>query len=188
MNNTKNNVIAVKKWRKNLKKRMVEAFGNACGICGYSKENYALDFHHLNPKEKDFTFSRIRANPKSWDKIVIELRKCVLLCSNCHREVHAGTTKIPDNISRFNEEYTIYKKKDKKIDKNKCPVCGDLKPIKHKTCSQNCARIKNQKINWEDINLKELMKKHSNVVIGKMLGVSETTVRKHIIKNNLKRI
>jgi hypothetical protein len=47
----------------------------------------ALIFHHLDPSHKDFT---IGGKSKSWNKIQSELDKCVLLCANCHAEVHAG--------------------------------------------------------------------------------------------------
>ena len=47
----------------------------------------ALDFHHLNPKEKDFNLSNRNLN-MDWDVIKEELDKCILVCSNCHREIH----------------------------------------------------------------------------------------------------
>ena len=43
----------VKQWRNNVKNRLVEAFGGECGICGYNKCNRALQFHHLDPEEKE---------------------------------------------------------------------------------------------------------------------------------------
>lgn len=46
-----------------------------------------MDFHHINAIEKDFTIS---ARMTSWEAIERELKKCVLLCSRCHREVHEG--------------------------------------------------------------------------------------------------
>ena len=100
---------AVKNWRNKTKERIVEAFGGGCGICGYNKSHRALSLHHLNPNEKDFSFSKIRANPKSWEKIVLELRKCVMVCSNCHMEIHDGILEVPKDIIRFNEEFSLYK-------------------------------------------------------------------------------
>ncbi len=46
-----------------------------------------MDFHHLDPLEKEFTLS---ARMTSWSRIKRELDKCVLLCARCHREVHDG--------------------------------------------------------------------------------------------------
>ena len=71
-----------------LKKLMVEYKGGSCIICGYNKYLGALEFHHLNPKEKDFNLSHMKRYTFD-DKIKNELDKCVLVCSNCHREIHA---------------------------------------------------------------------------------------------------
>jgi len=62
--------------------------GGCCEICSYSKYQGSLDFHHRNPEEKDFSISSLKL--KKLDGIVKkELDKCMLLCSNCHREEHA---------------------------------------------------------------------------------------------------
>ena len=96
----------VKKWRAQTKERIVSAMGGSCIICGYNKCHSALDLHHLDPKQKTFGFGAIRGNPKSWDKIVIELRKCVLLCRNCHGEYHEGLFLIPEDAPKFNEAFS----------------------------------------------------------------------------------
>lgn len=70
-----------------LKERAVAFLGGACQICGYSRCPTALDFHHIEPGLKDFTIGgRVKWNAA----LEAELMKTVLLCSNCHREVHAG--------------------------------------------------------------------------------------------------
>lgn len=58
---------------------------NGCAICGYDKCAAALNFHHVNPKDKKFLVSPITISRKD---IFEELQKCILLCSNCHREIH----------------------------------------------------------------------------------------------------
>lgn len=100
----------VKRWRKRCKERIITAMGGSCCICKYNKCQSSLALHHLDPKKKDFRFGGIRANPKSWDKIVDELRKCVLVCHNCHNEIHEGMTKVPLNAPKFNEEWKDYSK------------------------------------------------------------------------------
>lgn len=70
-----------------LKLRAIEYKGGKCCSCGYNKYFGALDFHHRNPKEKDFLLSRHRSF--SFEKIKSELDKCDLLCKNCHSELHA---------------------------------------------------------------------------------------------------
>jgi hypothetical protein len=67
----------------------LEVFGElTCKICGYNKCEKALEFHHINPEEKEYKISDL----KSESEIVIkqELQKCIILCANCHREVHHG--------------------------------------------------------------------------------------------------
>ena len=78
----------VKSFRKRKKQKAVDYKGGKCQICGYNRCNESLTFHHLDPKLKDFSI----ANSRSWgfDRIKSELDKCVLLCSNCHSEVHQG--------------------------------------------------------------------------------------------------
>lgn len=72
-----------------LKKQMVDYKGGCCSICGYNKYVGALEFHHLNPKEKDFNLAHMKKYTFN-DKVKNELDKCVLVCSNCHREIHAN--------------------------------------------------------------------------------------------------
>ena len=86
---------AVKRWRLNTKDRMVQAMGGKCQCCGYNKTNKALAFHHIDPDKKDMGFGDTRANPKSWQKIIIELKKCILVCHNCHSEIHDGIENYP---------------------------------------------------------------------------------------------
>lgn len=95
------NTQKVDAYRKRLKLRMVEAFGSKCGVCSYNKCVHALEFHHLDPSQKEFGFAKRWS--RAWAKLVVELQKCVLLCSNCHKEYHAGILKIPENVQRFDE-------------------------------------------------------------------------------------
>jgi len=63
--------------------------GSSCVDCEltYPHTPYPVfDFHHLEPTEKDVDWTKLRL--RSWDKIILELDKCVLLCSNCHRIRH----------------------------------------------------------------------------------------------------
>jgi hypothetical protein len=72
--------------RRKLKKMLVEHKGGCCSQCGYNKSMAALDFHHLDPNEKEFSIGR--AYTKTLDSTLKELDKCIILCSNCHRELH----------------------------------------------------------------------------------------------------
>lgn len=72
--------------RRAIKKMLIEYKGGKCEHCGYDKCMRALEFHHLNPNEKDFGLSRCLS--KSISSLKKEVDKCILLCSNCHAEEH----------------------------------------------------------------------------------------------------
>jgi len=58
-----------------------------CSRCGYNKHPVCLDFHHINEKEKLFRLSQFQLF-RTMDKIKAEIKKCIVLCSNCHRLEH----------------------------------------------------------------------------------------------------
>lgn len=78
---------SVRAWRQRAKARAVEFLGGKCQNCGYNRCLRALAFHHRDPRKKDFGIS---SRCISWGSMVKELKKCVLLCSNCHMELHDG--------------------------------------------------------------------------------------------------
>lgn len=71
-----------------MREALINQRGGKCEICGYSKCIEALEFHHLDPKQKDFSISNTGGTP-SFEKMKEEVDKCQLLCANCHREEHA---------------------------------------------------------------------------------------------------
>ncbi len=85
---------AVTKRRHKLREMAREYKGGKCMLCGYKRCPGALEFHHKDPKKKEFAIS-VRGLTRSWEKIQKELEKCVLICANCHREVHAGIAQLP---------------------------------------------------------------------------------------------
>lgn len=86
-------VEAVQRRRDKIKELAIQYKGGKCCICGYNKYKGALDFHHLDPNEKDFGIGS-KGYTRGWESIKKELDKCILVCSNCHRELHAGLLKI----------------------------------------------------------------------------------------------
>ena len=74
--------------RRAMKKQAVKEKGGKCSICGYNKCIEALQFHHLDFSEKEFPLSN--GNTRSWDKYKKELEKCILVCGNCHVELHVA--------------------------------------------------------------------------------------------------
>ena len=91
------NTEAVESWRKRKKKALVEYKGGKCQCCGYSKCIEALEFHHLDPNIKSFTIS---GKSKSFNSLKNEVDKCILVCSNCHKEIHAGLINIDTIINQ----------------------------------------------------------------------------------------
>ena len=82
--------------RRRAKQRAVDALGGRCQGCGLAVPVAAFEFHHLDARTKDFAISADGV-PRRWELIVAELAKCVLLCANCHREVHAGVRELFDD-------------------------------------------------------------------------------------------
>jgi len=68
------------------KQKAVAYKGGKCEKCGYNKCIAAMDFHHINPDDKMYDVKDIMA--RKWETIKSEIEKCMLLCSNCHREEH----------------------------------------------------------------------------------------------------
>ncbi len=59
----------------------------SCAKCGDSR-GYVLDFHHLDPTQKENNIARMVSNRYELDRVYDEIKKCIVLCSNCHREFH----------------------------------------------------------------------------------------------------
>ena len=76
------NGLKVREWFLELKK------GLKCNRCGFSHPA-ALDFHHINPTTKSFRRSDVSPSEKNREKILDEIKKCEVLCANCHRIEHA---------------------------------------------------------------------------------------------------
>jgi predicted HNH restriction endonuclease len=80
------------------KARAVAIMGDACRTCGRSAPRVMFEFHHRIASEKAFGISE-DGIMRSWPKVVAELQKCVMLCANCHREVHAGVRELDKRLA-----------------------------------------------------------------------------------------
>jgi hypothetical protein len=75
-----------------LRKRADEdKIQRGCKICGYNKSTVALEWHHHSDDKLENPSNLLK---RSWEAYMAEVEKCILLCTNCHREVHAGVTKL----------------------------------------------------------------------------------------------
>jgi hypothetical protein len=82
------NSCRVTYYRNKTKQKAVEYKGGSCTFCGYDKCLNALQFHHIDPNKKEFSIGSYSFN--KFDNLIDELDKCVLVCANCHAEIHAG--------------------------------------------------------------------------------------------------
>ena len=70
------------------KRILVAELGGCCSICGYKKNLSALTFHHINPEEKNFQLDLRSLSNRKQARIDKEVKKCILVCQNCHSEIH----------------------------------------------------------------------------------------------------
>lgn len=87
--------IYQEKRRGPVKDRLLSYKGGKCISCGYNKCSAALDFHHIDQDSKSFDIGKSSKN-MNFDKIKNEIDKCVILCANCHRELHNGFLSLKD--------------------------------------------------------------------------------------------
>ena len=98
------------RWAKRI--RAINLLGGRCNSCGESDIRF-LEFHHKNPDDKDDGISYLTKG--RWSKIENEIKKCVLLCRNCHGEFHCiNSTRLNEAKSKFLEIRG----------QNKCSMCG----------------------------------------------------------------
>ena len=71
-----------------------------CAKCGENRF-YTLDFHHIDPSIKDKSVARMTSNCNRIEDIQKEIAKCIILCSNCHREFHYLENKQHITIDEF---------------------------------------------------------------------------------------
>lgn len=182
--NSKNVIKHIKKRKTDL----INVLGNKCCICGFDKFQEALEFHHVNPEEKELKLS---ANMMvALDRQIKEARKCVLVCANCHRGIHAGYYQIPDNYQQFfNEEQAQYllqqNEEIKHGKKHYCQRCGKILSTNASYCVE-CSHIMQQKVdrpNREE--LKQLIRTQPFTQIAKKYGVTDNAIRKWCIKEHL---
>lgn len=186
------NSESVMSFVKRRKSNLIKVFDSKCCICGFDKFQEALEFHHVNPEEKEFSIGGSHTITKSLEKQLTEMKKCILVCANCHRGIHQGYYSIPTDYQNFyNEEvanqlleelYFVNGKKEWV-----CQSCGA--PISYgaqycEPCSKIARRIVERPSREE---LKVLIRSTSFLQIGKIYGVSDNAVRKWCDSYNLPR-
>ena len=176
----------MKNHRRKRKKDIIYIMGDKCCICGYNKCQSALELHHLKPEEKDFTIGQTLN--KDLEIILKELQKCILVCANCHREIHSGLIESLNNTSfiqsRANE---ILTQKNKLITHQVfyCKNCGNICSKKDSFCLKCSNLLKRQIKRPSREVLKDLIRNKSFSMIGRIYNVSDNAIRKWCISMGL---
>lgn len=184
-------VESVDKRRKQLRHEIVLYKGGKCEICGYDKCEAALEFHHLNPEEKEFQLSC--GNTYSIEKLKKEADKCILVCANCHREIHDKInndkyqSKINQYLDDWDKQFDIEQiKKDinDKLTQKEIALKNNLSiPTLRYYLKKNNIVMKEKRV-YDIQDMIVLMKKYKNYTkVGKELGISDNAVKKRFKKH-----
>lgn len=181
---------AVTNFRRRRKANLVKVLGSKCSLCGYDNCIGALEFHHIEPESKSYQLSA--GNCHSLEEDLEEAKKCLLVCANCHREIH--TTDKYDGVNLFDYQNFDFQMAQDLLDElkpteRKCYQCGAS--ITRKSQSGLCeacankARRKTERPLREE--LKKLIRTTSFVEIGRQFSVSDNAIRKWCDAYNLPR-
>jgi hypothetical protein len=184
MKKARKRVIA-NRHRRKLKETLVSHKGGKCEICGYDKSMRALQFHHTDPNQKDFGIGRRTVS--DLDKILKEIDKCRLLCSNCHLEEHEQLDQIKQqelenfvDIPTRDGKWTCLKCGERFIPVGKerrCKSC--LTPVTTKVQKQ----VSRKRVNWPEDNLLQAMVLEKPLIhVAVDIGISDNAVRKRCLK------
>ena len=175
---------------KKRKRDLISLFGSQCCICGFNAFQEALEFHHIDPQTKSFGLTDSNAATKALEKQLEEARKCVLLCANCHRGLHAGHLELPENVKDFFNEARARKLLEAKwqIKHNQikyCARCGIEISRNAKYCLE-CRALLSRKVDRPSREeLKKLIREKPFTHIAQEYSVSDKAVRKWCIAYNL---
>ena len=174
--------------RARLKLAAVNLCGGKCTRCGYDELPWVMEFHHTDPSKKEFGISDVS---KSWNDIQEELKKCEMLCANCHRAEH---TKQQNDLLLLEEVYNycgpmnlgdkfrpqniniIQNKKNKIPQQLHCMDCN--KKIKNAIRCKDCAFLSRRKFEVSKEELAKLVWEKPTTQIAQLFKVSDNAVAK----------
>lgn len=170
------------------KQRAVDYKGGKCQKCGYSKCLNALEFHHTDPSRKDFTVAGKR---RPWEDLRIELDKCLLLCSNCHREHHEALVdsehalKLLEIRKHIPDRGSAPKKETRTCTRCSTPFETYPSTGKH-FCSRSCKASAQHAVAWpSDSDLSELLRTCTKTKVAQDIGVDIKSLRYYCRLRNI---
>jgi hypothetical protein len=162
------------------KMKLVLMMGGKCSMCGYSKNFSALALHHTNPPLKKFEINLKSLSKHSWQTILDEAQKCILVCLNCHSELH-----YPDNLMAavLSDADKVTSETARKPE-NFCCDCGTLLAVKTSVRCPTCQCRHREKVDWPDSAiLLGMIRNSSFSAVAREFGVSDNALR-HRLKHH----
>ena len=170
---------------KRRKGNLIKVFGCKCCICGFDKWQSALEFHHVNPEEKEFSITT-DTTTKAIEKQLEELKKCILVCANCHRGIHSNNISVPNNWKDFYDENVAKQLiEEAHAKKYYCKICGKEKSRNGILCAECASKAARHAERPDRNTLKQLIRETPFVKIGLMYNVSDNAIRKWCIAMKL---
>ena len=165
----------VTEFRRRRKAELVYIMGGGCSLCGYNKNIAALEFHHIDPSNKKYGISS--KNCHNWEEDANEVRKCILLCANCHREIeNSSYTELHSSFDelKYSEltEKKLYKEKN-------CKRCGEKLVSGAENYCKECfhfMRRTTERPTRDDF--KKLLRENTMKSLGSMYGITDNSIRK----------
>ena len=182
---------ATSEYRRRRKLNLIQVCGNKCNICGYDKLTGALEFHHIDPTLKQYGIAE-NGTCHDIEVDLQEIKKCILVCANCHREIHQGlyTQEQLYMYQIYNMEIaqTLIKQRNAVLygTPRYCKNCGRKISYGAELCS-DCAAQERRivKVRPDRETLKLLIQQFNFTELGKQFGVSDNAIRKWCKVENL---
>lgn len=182
----------VTNYRRRRKNNLIQICGGKCCICGYNKTNSALEFHHIDPKEKEYGIAQ-GGTCHDLEKDLQEIQKCILVCANCHREIHDGLYNEEQlkSLQVYNKEIANQLRQDKINLQTKtihiCTSCGrEISRYSKSGLCEKCVRKTSRIVERPSREeLKDLIRNKPFTQIGKIYGVSDKAIVKWCKIENL---
>lgn len=186
------NVDKVTEFRRRRKENLARVLGSKCSLCGYDRCIGALEFHHIEPENKGYQLSS--GNCHNLENDLKEAEKCILVCSNCHKEIH--NSNIYNDIDLWN--YQVYNydfankllyEQNKNLEEKHCLNCGvSISKYSNGLCPQCAAlerRVVKERPSREE--LKKLIRELPFTKIAEIYNCTDNSIRKWCDKENLPR-